>query len=116
MGRPMIPSPMNPTTCAMVTSWGPDGRSDSGPDSGISQPRAGSQGIRASAQADGLLPRATPYPLGVELADFPRLARLSSHAEANGPLGRIVVGDPRVRAVPRDGEALQHRHDTHRQD
>ncbi len=24
MGRPMIPSPMNPTTCAMVTSWGPN--------------------------------------------------------------------------------------------
>ena len=24
MGRPMIPSPMNPMTCAMMTSWGPD--------------------------------------------------------------------------------------------
>ena len=24
MGRPMIPSPINPTTCAMVTSWGPN--------------------------------------------------------------------------------------------
>src|SRR5258705_7339251 len=44
----------------------------------------GVKAFASSAQADGLLPRATAHPVGIELADFPRLTRLSSHAEADG--------------------------------
>src|SRR5882672_3800724 len=76
----------------------------------------GVKAFASSAQADGLLPRATAHPVRIELADFPRLTRLSSHAEADGSLSRVTVGDPRVGTVPRDLEALQHRHDAHRQD
>src|SRR3984893_19540020 len=69
----------------------------------------------ASAKTNGLLPRATAHPVGIELADFPRLAGLSRHAEADGSFLRVVVGDPGVRTIPRDVEALQHRHHAHRQ-
>src|SRR5258708_13903462 len=76
----------------------------------------GVKAFASSAQADGLLPRATAHPVRIELADFPRLTRLSSHAEADGSLSRVTVGDPRVGTVPRALEALHHPHHSHRQD
>src|SRR5579864_6464698 len=69
----------------------------------------------ASAQADRLLLHPAAYPVGIELADFPRLARLASHAEAHGPLDRIAIRDPRVRALPRDVECLHDRDQPDRQ-
>src|ERR1700730_14445841 len=60
----------------------------------------------ASAKTNGLLPRASAHPVGIELADFPRLAGLSRHAEADGAFLRVVVGDPGVRTVPPGVEAL----------
>src|SRR3981081_1374339 len=69
----------------------------------------------ALAKADGLFARATPHPVGIELADFPRLARLSRPAEAEKTLPLVVVGAPGVRPLARDVEALQHRHHPHRQ-
>src|SRR4029453_15848540 len=110
MGRPMIPSPMNPTTCAMVASRDRSGRSDSGPDSGVTQGCAASQAIPqaldsrpVTCEALGREPHTLGFRLDVVVAPPLRgeSADQRTHEQPEREIGAAPAGGSSAEKAPR---------------
>src|SRR5215470_11911158 len=113
MGRPMMPSPIIPTVCAMVDPRGGQicGGTASSPQGQVTQGAAGSQARTAQTPekprprrplaARGVLQMA-PDPLPVELRDHPGSVRLLARPEPGFATRAVPVAQPHILPVAHD--------------